>query len=180
MSMTKQRIEPMNEAERAWIRDELANARRLISLHAPDVGDDPYTPEVLDRVFKAAYESARPSDADYANVTINAIGIAFGQYLVETLRFEWCAVFDGYGQELAVVGLPGKANVLVFPPNLVAKRWTAGTTDFLWYVYKGIEEDFAKFREHWEGHNHPLQFASSTRSGILSWFRRLLSRAARN
>lgn len=178
--MAEQRIEPLNEAEQAWVRDELDNARRLVLLHCPDAGDDPLTPRILDRTFKAAYESAPASDADYANATINAVGIAFGQYLVDTLGLEWCAVFDDQGQELAVVGLPGKANTLVFPPNLVAKRWFAGTTDFLWYVYEGIKEDFAEFRDDGERHGEPPQSTKHARSGVLSWFRRVFSRAAGN
>ena len=75
----------------------------------------------------------RPADGNYANAVINAIGIAFGQYLVDTLGFQWCTVSDSHGQELAVVALPDTAKVLVFPPNLVAKRWESGTTDFLSY-----------------------------------------------
>ncbi|MCG8407459.1 MAG: DUF3806 domain-containing protein [Phycisphaerales bacterium] len=145
--MSNQRkIEPLNPAERDWVTEELGNAQRLVKQFSPVDEGARMTPGVLDRVFKQAYES-NPNDSDHGNAVINAVGIAFGQYLVDELGYEWVMVTDEHGCEIAVVALPGTANVLVFPPNLVAKRWVSGTTDFLWYVYQGIEEDLVMFRQ---------------------------------
>lgn len=174
-----QRIEPLNEAEQAWVRDEIARARELVRYYCPDTPDAPLTPEILDRVFADAYDAAPDGDGDYANAMINAVGIAFGQYLVDTLGFEWCAVFDSEGQEIAVVALPDTAKVRVFPPNLVAKRWQNGTTDFLGYVYKGIEGELDRFRRDWEADEQPQQ-ASDSRTGWVAWIQRLFSRTPRN
>lgn len=172
--MSEQRIEPLNEAEQAWVRDELANARQLVSLHCPDAANAPLTPAILDLAYKAAYEAAPEADADYANATINAVGIAFGQCLVDTLGFEWCAVLDEHGQELAAVARLGACNIQVFPPNLVAKRWETGTTDFLCYVYQGIEEELARFREEASaGHDQASSSTNDARGGLVSWVRRL-------
>lgn len=174
--MNERRIEPLNDAEQRWVATELDDARRLVDALSPADAGAALTPEVLDRAFKAARASAG-QDADAANAIINAVGMAFGQYLVEQLGLKWVAVFDDDGSEIAVVGLPGQADMLIFPPNLVAKRWVDGTTDFLGYVYKGIEEDFRKFEADWAarpGNNLPLQ-----RSGAAdkpSWFKRLFGR----
>ncbi len=146
--MSDQKIEPLNEAEQDWVVEELGNAALLVRHFSPDDVGVPFRPEVLDRAYKAAYESD-PDDLDHSNAVINAVGMAFGQYLVDTLGFEWAKVTDKHGCELAVVALPGTADVIVFPTNLVAKRWEAGTVDFLWYVFLGIEEDLLNFRRAW-------------------------------
>jgi len=174
--MSERRIEPLNDAERAWVVDECANARRLVELHWSDSTDHQLTPAILDRAFIAAYKAAPKSDVDYVNSTINAIGIAFGQYLVDTLGFQWCAVFDDDGQELAVIALPDTAKVLVFPPNLVAKRWFAGTTDFLVDVYAGIEDDLKVFRNSWAENRLAAEQSAEAPSGQTSWVRRFFGR----
>jgi hypothetical protein len=174
--MAEQRIEPRNDAEQRWVAAELGNARQLVDTLSPGDSGAALTPEVLDRVFKAARASAG-ENTDAANAVINAVGMAFGQYLVDQLGFKWVAVFDKDGSEIAVVALPGRADVLVFPPNLVAKRWATGTTDFLGYVYKGIEEDLGKFEADWAtrpGSNQTLQRTGA--AGKLSWFQRFFRR----
>lgn len=180
MLESSQRIEPLNDAERAWVRDELINARRLVQLHCAEDYNASLTPDILDRAYSAAYCAAPTADADYANAIINAIGIAFGQYLVDTLGFQWCAVFDSQGQELAIVALPETAKVLVFPPNLVAKRWESGATGFLGTVYIGIKDQLEAFRKGWDGQDKSVQLMSSARGGFLGWFRRLFSQATHN
>lgn len=175
-SMPEQRIEPLNDAEQRWVTAELGNARTLVDTLSPEDAGAKLTPEVLDRAFKAARASAG-ENADAANAIINAVGMAFGQYLVDQLGFKWVAVFDKDGSEIAVVALPGKADMLVFPPTLVAKRWGTGTTDFLGYVYKGIQEDQHKLEADWAaglGNNQPLQRTGA--AGKLSWFQRLFKR----
>jgi len=53
-------------------------------------------------------------------------------YLNE-LGLEWVVATDEHGTEIAVHGEPG--DLLVFPPNLVAKRFERGETRFLASVY---------------------------------------------
>jgi hypothetical protein len=168
--MPDQRIESLNDAEQQWIARELVNARQLVDLLSPSDAGAALVPEVLDRAYKAAREAAGQS-AEAANSVINAVGMAFGQYLVDQLWFKWVVVFDKDGSEIAVVALPGEANVLVFPPNLVGKRWVEGTTDFLGYVYKGIEEDLRKFEA--GGAGRPSNEQATGRKGTAgktSWF----------
>jgi hypothetical protein len=174
--MAEQRIEPLNDAEQRWITAELGNARALVDSVSPDDAGSALSPIVLDRAFKAARLSAGV-DANAANAIINAIGMAFGQYLVDQLGFSWVAVFDKDGSEIAVVALPGQADMLVFPPNLVAKRWASGTTDFLDYVYEGIRKDVKNFEADWAA--DPRNDRPLPRTGPAvkrSWLRRLFGR----
>ena len=81
---------------------------------------------------------------DDPNVFINAFGIAFGWYLVDRLELEWKVVQDKDGTEIAVWGRDG--NILVFPPNLVGKRFSAGTTSFFADVAKQTEDAVVQVR----------------------------------
>jgi hypothetical protein len=182
--MADQRIEPLNDAEQQWVAAELRNARQLVDRLVPADAGAAMTPQVLDRAYKAARQSAGHGgqgrqDADAANAIINAVGIAFGQHLVDQLGFTWVAVFDEHGSEIAVVGLPGQANMLVFPPNLVAKRWAAGTVDFLAHVCTGIEDDLMKLKAAWAAAPSPPPGSlrsSDEAAGKWSWLRKWLRR----
>jgi len=176
-AMAGQRIEPLNDAEQRWVAAEVSNARNLVAQFNPGDASDTLTPEILDRAYRAARSSAA-EDADSANAIINAIGMAFGQYLVVQLGFEWVAVFDDYGSEIAVVALPGQANMLVFPPNMVAKRWASGDTDFLSVVYKDIEEDLRKFQASWSAPSATRGPMSQAESAVKpsSWMKRMFGR----
>jgi hypothetical protein len=53
-------------------------------------------------------------------------------------------VTDKHGTEIAVHGQPG--DLLVFPPNLVAKRFERGETHLLEPIYQGIVQQVAELR----------------------------------
>src|SRR5205814_7191495 len=89
----------------------------------------------LDTAF-AAWMAVNESDADVINAIINQVGIAFGQFLVDGLPLRWVIASDKQGSDLAIYGLPGKGDVLVYPANLVAKRWERRETGFLENCYQ--------------------------------------------
>jgi hypothetical protein len=70
-------------------------------------------------------------DTEGVNAVINAVGVQFGQLLVEMAGFQWVIATDAYGTDLAVVALPGAADVLIYPANFVAKRWERRETGFI-------------------------------------------------
>jgi hypothetical protein len=69
---------------------------------------------------------------------INAFGIGFGQYLVDNNNLEWKIVQDEFGTEIAVYRTPG--DILLFPPNLVAKRYEKEEIEFFVPLYNGIKK----------------------------------------
>jgi hypothetical protein len=81
---------------------------------------------------------------DNPNPEINAFGCAFGLYLVERLSLEWKFVTDDQGTSLAIWGKLG--DILVFPPNLVAKRYAAGASMFFVEVALWMEERVGEVR----------------------------------
>ena len=112
-------------AELDWIAQNLAVTREMISEFNGGVSE--IQPSLLDSAF-AAWLSQHDPDTEDPNPVINAFGIAFGQYLVEQLQLTWTVASDKHGTEMAVHGEPG--NILVYPLNLVAKRYTARETGF--------------------------------------------------
>jgi hypothetical protein len=122
----EQRIEEPNEAELEWIGAYVAMAGELAG-RPPSVDD-------LDALWAAWLEdSAAPEDA---NDVVHAIGLTFGQRLVDDLGMRWTVVTDEHGTEIAAHHPNG--DMLVFPANLVAKRWETRETGFLRPIYDEV------------------------------------------
>jgi hypothetical protein len=139
-----QRISDLNDAERAWVADNVAAARRYVDDAGPPVGRQLLDPAALDAAW-AFWLQGWPADAEDPNPVINALGMAFGQYLVDHLDLAWMIVEDDFGTEIAVHGHVG--DVLVFPQNLVAKRLETRTVGFFAPIAAGIERQVAQVRE---------------------------------
>ena len=138
-----QRISELNDAERAWVADNVAAARRYVEDAGLPVDVQLLDPAALDAAW-VFWLQAWPADEEDPNPVINALGMALGQYLVDRLGLDWKLVEDEYGTEVAVHGQPG--DVLVFPPNLVAKRLESRTVGFFVPVAGQIERQVEELR----------------------------------
>ena len=127
----------LSPAEESWLNAQLAAAAELATVHCPEAAGLPLSPAVLDRVW-ASWVASAPAEPEVINAGINAIGIAFGSQLVQHSGFSWVIASDQWGTDLAVVALPGTANVLVYPANFVAKRWERQETGFLQSAFEDI------------------------------------------
>jgi hypothetical protein len=128
--MNDYKILPLNSAEQQWVDTEVQNFLALRDTLFPDLKSNSITPENLDLVFKTSYES-KTADPNYANSIINAVGMAFGQLLIDQVDAQWCAISDENGCEIAIVKYyPNGGESIVCPTNFVAKRWESGTTEF--------------------------------------------------
>ena len=121
-----QKIESPNEAELRWLDQNLIRLRKF----AKKPADHRFTIAELDAVYRDWVSSRGEEDP---NPMINSFGTAFGQRLVEDLSMAWSVVTDEHGTDMAVCGQPG--DVLVFPPNLVAKRFVAKEVGFFESLY---------------------------------------------
>jgi hypothetical protein len=89
---------------------------------------------------------------DYdVNATINIIGIRFGQFLVDELGFRWTIATDGDASDLAVLALPGRGDVVVYPANFVAKRWEKRESNFLAAAFDWIRDQKTALEADWSG-----------------------------
>jgi len=130
-----------NDAEREWIANNLVATRELVA----EVGDGTadLTPSALDAGY-AAWFSQHDAETEDPNPVVNAFGIAFGQHMVDQLQLEWVVASDEQGTEMAVHGQPG--DILVYPPNLVAKRYTARETGFFAPLFSNMQEQITTVR----------------------------------
>jgi hypothetical protein len=133
----KQEISEFTKKEHDWIAAQIEGATRFINAFSPTDTSQPLTLEALDRAF-AAWLGTRETDNKLVNAAINCVGVAFGQFLVDGLGLAWVIASDNNGSDLAVHGLPGRGDVLIYPANFVAKRWERGETNFLEASYKQI------------------------------------------
>lgn len=139
-----QKITELNPSERQWVASNIELAGEIAKAYglAVEPGDR-LDPQVLDTAWAAWLTDPERGDED-PNPYINAFGLAFGDYLLERLGLEWRVVEDRQGTEMAVWGKEG--DVLVFPPNLVGKRYVAGTTSFFAEVAATTEESVTRVR----------------------------------
>jgi hypothetical protein len=143
----KQRIDPLNANEAAWINTQLENASKFVEGFSPGDVEQLHTLSALDRAF-AAWIASEPVGTDLINAVINYVGTAFGQALVDGIGLKWVIATDDQGSELAVYGSPGRGDILVYPANFVAKRWERRETNFLEKAYQQIQQDVrAAFRD---------------------------------
>ena len=135
----QQKVSQLTDKERAWIAVQIEGASMFVNAFSPTDAGQPLTLAALDRAF-AAWLGAQATDNELDNAAINCVGVAFGQLLVEGVGLAWVIASDKNGSDLAVYGLPGKGDVLVYPANFVAKRWERRETNFLETSYKQIAE----------------------------------------
>jgi hypothetical protein len=135
-----QKIETPNEAEVEWIATHVKIATTLAAAYGHGEGTTLPDPSQLDEAYAAwlaGWLETPEAERDDPNAYINAIGLAFGQTLVDDLGLQWAVITDEYGTEMAVHGQPG--DVIVYPPNLVGKRFESGETHFLAPLYDEIK-----------------------------------------
>jgi Domain of unknown function (DUF3806) len=142
----KQRIEPLTQGELDWIAAQREAATQLVQTFSSADAPEALTPAALDRTF-AAWLASSPSNVDLINQTINAVGVAFGQLLVDGIGLQWVIATDAHGSDLAVHGLPGEGDILIYPANFVAKRWERRETHFLEGAYASMAQDIAALAE---------------------------------
>jgi hypothetical protein len=144
----QQRIEDLNDAERDWLASCIDGARQLIAAYSPADVSRPLDADVLDRTY-AAWLATGETDPDRVNQVINAVGFAFGQLLVDAAGFRWVVATDPYGCEMALLALPGRGDVLVYPSNMVAKRWQSRETGFLLPLFGVITQQVRDVEGNW-------------------------------
>jgi Domain of unknown function (DUF3806) len=140
--MARQTFLPLSDAERAWIAEQLDAARRFIAAMSPPDGGGSVTLDALDRAWAAWLQQTATNDTQ-VNGTINAVGVQFGQFLVDQAGFAWTIASDAHGTDLAIRALPSRGDVVVYPANFVAKRWERREFNFLAVSFAAIRDQVA-------------------------------------
>lgn len=111
-------ILPLNEAEQAWLAEQLTRAREL-GLTSIDALE-----EFFEAQRSAWYEQREDRRPD-PSPQVALIGAALGQMLIEACDLEWSVLTDEQGTALAVTG--ETTSIALLPMSSVAKRWTGET-----------------------------------------------------
>ena len=134
------KIEQLTVGEHEWIAQQIAIAHEFVQRTLnKDTAELP-SPEDLDQAFNSWLHSISHDEAD-ANSVVNCVGVAFGQHLVDSTPLEWVIASDEYGTELALYGLPGQGDILVYPQNFVAKRYESDVGIFIVESVNQIRSD---------------------------------------
>ena len=134
------KIEQLTAGEQEWIVQQIAIAHEFVQRTLNRDTEELPSAEDLDQAFNA-WLHATSHDPSDANSVINCVGIAFGQHLVDSTPLEWVIASDEYGTELALYGLPGQGDILVYPQNFVAKRYEANVGIFIIESVNQIRSD---------------------------------------
>jgi hypothetical protein len=130
------RFDELDEDAERWVRGMVEQTRTFLeSAGRLDSGE--VTPELLDELWVDLRDSLRAADADEASVSnaISGVGVSFGQLLVDRLGMEWVIATDGQGADLAV---RGAGCWLIYPLNVVAKRYASDEVGFLRALYETV------------------------------------------
>jgi hypothetical protein len=134
------KVSALTEAHETWLREQLEAVKAFVADYGSNRADG-----------VAEVEHAWASWLDRQNVdpadpepVINAVGVYFGQVVIEALTgFGWVVAEDEAGTDLAVFGLPGAGDVLIYPASVVAQRYESRDGFFL---QSGRDEIVAEVR----------------------------------
>lgn len=134
-----QSLSNLNDAELQWIRDCVNQARYLVKKYLATDASVSLDPATLDRVFGswlAQWQSGNSLEAP--NTMVNCVGLAFGQWLVDSLGMKWTVVTDVNGSDMGVCFGPHATHVLVFPTHAIARRLEMKETGFIQRLFEAI------------------------------------------
>lgn len=137
----KARLSKPNRAEYDWISENVATVQSLVT--QLDDARNEIDPAALDLAYGSWIEH-HDRESDDPNPMINAFGLALGQALVDELGLSWVVASDGQGAEIAIHGQPG--NVLVYPTNLVAKRYAGEEREFFEPLFRAMCREIQSVR----------------------------------
>lgn len=141
--MRKRTYLELNDHEKDWLSKNLSAVKGITQSTLGKDDPDWLQPGKLDQAY-AAWYATHDLETEDPNPLINAFGMAFGEYLVREHQLNWVIVQEKDRAELAVHGESGE--ILLFPPNLVAKRYEKGMVDFLEPLSLEIGQSIQKIR----------------------------------
>lgn len=148
-SVAWQSYSRLSEAQVQEVANCVDQARSLVEKYLATAGNLSLDPSVLDRTFEAwlmgwlaTIEAAEPAEVDPDTVA-KSIGLAFGQYLVDTLGMQWAVITDSFGSQIAAHFGAGDNQVQVFPVDAVSKRLEIRDRGFLQPIHELVREQVA-------------------------------------
>lgn len=83
------------------------------------------------------WQSSGNQERPDPNTVVNALGLCFGQHLVDRLGFRWAVSTDEQGTEMGCIAQPG--DITVFPANATAKRLEKEAKPFFAELFSEVD-----------------------------------------
>jgi hypothetical protein len=136
-------VTPLSDDERQWVATQLEAARAFVA----DYGSARTIDLPAIEHAWASWLDRQAVDPDDPDPVLNAVGVYFGQSLVDSLDgFDWVHTEDDAGVDLAVFGLPGAGDVLIYPASVVSERYASRDAAFLVSGHETIVQQVAELR----------------------------------
>ncbi len=133
-----QLITDFGPAQIHWLQRNLELARHLAQEYMGWPLPEMLDPQWLDQIFLLWRADHGPA-ADEAKSVADALGAAFGEWLVQTLAMRWVVVDDQYGSAYAV--RHERREAMAFPVTSVTKRMEHGDAGFLTEIAAAIQRE---------------------------------------
>jgi hypothetical protein len=118
-------VTALTDDERAWLTQQLEAAQQFVA----DYGSTRTMGLAALEHAWASWLDRQAVDPEDPDPVLNAVGVYFGQCLVDRLPgFSWVRTQDDAGVDVAVYG-PG--DVLIYPASVVAERYQTRDGSFL-------------------------------------------------
>jgi hypothetical protein len=129
--------------EQAWVEAQLQAAERFVADYSSGKAGSALAE--LDHAW-ASWLDRQNVDPEDPDSVINAVAVAFGQALIDTVDgFAWVTVYEDGDTDLGISGLPD-LDVLIFPADMVAKEYEAKTQTFLERTRDRLAAEIADLR----------------------------------
>ena len=119
-------IEPLTDDEVEWVRTTIAE----LTEQGVSPGDIDDLGRHYDELL-AGWLRLREADRPESSGFLDQIGLAFGQHLADHTGLEWCVATDAQGVTIALHRPRTPGRVLLFPVEMVSRRWAAQETRVL-------------------------------------------------
>jgi hypothetical protein len=119
-------VDPLTQDEIDWVRATIAEVIEQ-DVRVNDIDDlGRHYDEMLTGWLRLS-ESTRPDP----HTIVNQIGLAFGQYLADHTGLAWGVATNARGPEIALHRPSTGGGLIIYPTDMVSKRWESGETGVL-------------------------------------------------
>jgi hypothetical protein len=119
-------VDPLTQDEVDWVRSTIAELAHQ-DVRVDDIDDLGRHYDELLTGWRRLSESTRPDP----HAIVNQIGLAFGQLIANHTGLEWGVATNARGPEIALHRPSTGGALVIYPTDMVAKRWEAGETGVL-------------------------------------------------
>lgn len=138
-----QKFRALNNQQKMFIKEQLNLADTFLQKFQNKINIYNYTPENLDNIALWNEDSSKFNSSKSAFV--NAIGVAFGTYLINKYKMTWAIVSDSYGEDYATT--LAEFHFSNFPLNSVLKAIDQNREGSLQQIYLLTKRDIIEMRK---------------------------------